>query len=776
MRSIDLSAAENAREKAEAERKQRHECCFDAHKDSAEKTGVLAVISRGAGNLVGFEQGERVVRHGVSARRIGNLYRRHSDNLLSSTPDLERKIHIRPALAVFLVKIIEAANKVLARHRSIERSALDRHGLGRIIDGLHFQLRTRCRQTEELTVMSQGANSDRIRVCIDAGGKPADGVGLNLGLRDEEEDQVSGSRTHADIQRFGISKIARQAQRGYAWKFNIYLRATVARSFIHDDNFETLTILGGLERGETAPQSFDIVIRDNQGRNPGLRFCFLLGNIVHAIKMITHRAFGLLLIAASTACAQQYRAFWVDAFHYGFKTPSQVDQTIEDMAAAKCNAIFAEVRSRGNSYYVNSVEPPAEDPDYAPGFDALQYLIDRAHAMGIEVHAWFPITPLWTNAKPPVNPEHLWYKHGPAVAGDDMWMTVDSTGKTGTSLDPGHPGAFEYLADLVVNVAANYDLDGVHLDYIRYPETASFGYNPFAIRRFQRLYGRAGVPAGSDAQFSEFRRAQVTALVRQIYLRIFAVKPRVKVSAAVITWGNGPLSDDEFRTKDAYSRVFQDWRGWLEEGILDLAVPMNYFREQQFPAYLNRWMEYEKDRQYGRMTSIGIAPYLNSIADSLAQAARAMAPSAAGNTASGIFFYSYASTNTLDSRGVPMVPNSEFFNALGNTFATPADTPDLPWRTHPARGHVYGWVRIEDGAPERHDGLALTIESDTGNDISREIFTDSTGFFGAVDLPPDRYRVRLLKDGQEIFRSVPQNVDAGSAAMFEIFLHDSDIP
>ena len=58
---------------------------------------------------------------------------------------------------------------------------------------------------------------------------------------------------------------------------------------------------------------------------------------------------------------------------------------------------------------------------------------------------------------------------------------------------------------------------------------------------------------------------------------------------------------------------------------------MNYFREQQLPTYLDRWMEYEKDRQYGRMAIVGLAVYLNSIPDSLAQLKRALTPSANGN-------------------------------------------------------------------------------------------------------------------------------------------------
>ncbi|MGH9662268.1 MAG: glycoside hydrolase family 10 protein, partial [Bryobacteraceae bacterium] len=332
------------------------------------------------------------------------------------------------------------------------------------------------------------------------------------------------------------------------------------------------------------------------------------------------RFFGLLALATGLAQGQpQYRAFWADAFHAGYKNPGEVDRMIEDVVAARGNMILLEIRHRGGSYYLKSLEPPVEDATYTQGFDALQYLIERAHARGIEVHAWYPVTPLWPFARAPIDPRHVWHAHGPHAPGPDMWMTVSSAGRVSTSVDPGHPDVLQYLADVILEPARHYDLDGLHLDYIRYPEDANYGWNPAAVERFQRLENRAGNPLAGDARWSEFRRRQVTQLVRQIYLRLQSIRPQAKLSAALITWGNGPASDAEFRSKDAYSRVFQDWRGWLEEGILDLGIPMNYFRDQTNRAFFDRWNEYEKDRQYNRGVLIGPAIYLNSVPESMAQ-------------------------------------------------------------------------------------------------------------------------------------------------------------
>ena len=441
---------------------------------------------------------------------------------------------------------------------------------------------------------------------------------------------------------------------------------------------------------------------------------------------------------------------------------------VNDVASAKGNAIFAEIRRRGDSYYLKSIEPPAEDPAYSPSFDALAYLIERAHTRGIEVHAWFPVNQLWTPPDPPKNPEHAFNKHGPGASGDDMWMSINSAGKISGSVDPAHPAVFRYLLDVILEPAKNYDLDGLHLDYIRYNEDGIHGYNPTALERFRRLYGRTGVPDALDPDFSQFRRDQVTALVRQVYLRAYAIRPSIKISAAVITWGNGPRSDEEFLSSDAYSRVFQDWRGWLEEGILDIAIPMNYFREQQFPGFLDRWLEFEKDRQYRRMTLIGLASYLNTVPDSMAQWTRALAPSQNGNRAAGLVFYSYASTNTLPD-------NSPFYSAAAGLPGDGNSIPALAWKSSADRGHVFGTLSVDGGPQWLNDGVTIWVESDTGGDYAKKVITDSTGFFGVVDLLPDRYRVRVEKAGQEIYRSTPRDVLAGAVTEFPIFLSAVDL-
>jgi uncharacterized protein (TIGR03437 family) len=482
-----------------------------------------------------------------------------------------------------------------------------------------------------------------------------------------------------------------------------------------------------------------------------------------------------ILVLPVLLAAGQYRAFWADAFHYGYKTPAEIDQMVEDLAQARANAVFMEVRHRGSSYYLRSLEPPVNwEREYSPGFDALDYLIQKAHARGIEVHAWFPVTSIWGGAAPPSDPRHAYLAHGPNASGDEMWMTVSAANTVSSFyVDPGHPAVLRYLADVIVHVAQNYDVDGLHLDYIRYPETADFGYNPTALERFQRLFQRVGETLPNDPALGDFRREQVTQLVRQVYLRALAVKPQLKVSAALITWGDGPRSDAEFRSKDAYRRVFQDWRAWLEEGILDLGIPMNYFREAANAAFFDRWNEYEKDRQYRRGALVGTAVYLNTIPDSVKQAGRALAPSAAGNRPLGVNFYSYASTNTLNAAGAPLLPNAEFYRTIGEFFGTPDTPPELEWKARPALGHVMGRLEVGGGPYWLADGATVRLVHEPAG-TETITTTDSGGFFGFLDRLPGLYHARVERAGQTLYRTIQREVRPGQVTVFEARLRAED--
>jgi len=93
----------------------------------------------------------------------------------------------------------------------------------------------------------------------------------------------------------------------------------------------------------------------------------------------------------------------------------------------------------------------------------------------------------------------------------------------------------------------------------------------------------------------------VTALLRKVYLNAIAVRPGIKISCDTITWSPSPTDDATwYSSSAAWNNVMQDWRGWMEEGIMDLNIPMNYFRQGVHPQHYLNWLNFAKDHRFSR--------------------------------------------------------------------------------------------------------------------------------------------------------------------------------
>jgi uncharacterized lipoprotein YddW (UPF0748 family) len=384
----------------------------------------------------------------------------------------------------------------------------------------------------------------------------------------------------------------------------------------------------------------------------------------------------------------ELRAVWVDAFHDGFKTQAQVDDLVAWARVANLNALFVEVRRRGDSYYLKSFEPQAEDPSFTPGFDALQYLIERAHEgpQRLQVHAWLATLPIWYQRDtPPLAPNHPYNLRGPSADAADTWLMYRDDGaswagvdQSGTYyLDPGNPQVQDYTVEVYMNLLRNYDVDGIHLDQIRYYEgdPLRWGYNPTSVARFNARFGRdpASQPAPTDPQWIAWRRDQVSALVRAIYLKAKAYKPNVAVTAAVVTWGRGPQSGDDWQRQAPYAAVLQDWRSWLQDGIVDYLLPMNYFRENGDQGnWFDTWTQWEVAHPGQRGVVLGLGSYLNTADGALAQLGRARELGALG-----VALYSYA-VPTASLEDASPDERDAFAAQLRAVFTHPAPVPDLP--------------------------------------------------------------------------------------------------
>jgi uncharacterized lipoprotein YddW (UPF0748 family) len=557
---------------------------------------------------------------------------------------------------------------------------------------------------------------------------------------------------------------------------------------------------------------------------------------------------GTSTVQAADPPAAQYRAFWVDTFNTNLSDHGDVLTVVNNARAARANAIFAQVRRRGDSWYLDSREGPAEivapAKPLAPGFDPLADLVAEAHGAGIEVHAFVIAAAIWnrhpTILAPPAWPDHPFNLHGfnqathALYTGHDNWLTrtLIPDGTAGVTfqgtrigsdfwIDFGHPDAEAYTVDVLTHLVERYDVDGLHLDRIRYPEISiagqtpstgtSIGYNATSVARFNQHYGRTpgANPAQNDALWNQWRRDQVTNVVRRIYLSAAAINPQIKISAALIAFGGGPTSEASWNAAEAYWRVYQDWRAWTEEGILDIAAPMAYKAEHtaSIRPQWDQWSEWTKNHAYHRSTILGQGGFVNAIEGTLRQVRRAFTPSSAGNFTSGLIFFSMATSNiavannpfSIPPGPTPVRSFAEFASALTTgrsidgtrpyedptanpvpVFPAEAFVPDMPWKSSPVAGHLMGFVRDETGAIV--DTGAVTIareagaEPPSGTRTAIVGATDGGGFYGGVDLAPGAYRVTVTPLGQPAYTTAcTTQVMAGQVGRFDVTI-DREAP
>jgi uncharacterized lipoprotein YddW (UPF0748 family) len=356
--------------------------------------------------------------------------------------------------------------------------------------------------------------------------------------------------------------------------------------------------------------------------------------------------------AADDAYHSRMRGAWVHLFDDTLKSRSGIRAMVDELAAADVNVIIAQVVRRHDAYYTSTVLPRTPDPRIAADLDVLAELIPAAHARGIKVHAWFSVAPTWHDVYRdlPAPPNWMHTQHGIAAPESQRWVSRTVDGTWSNYLDPGVPGVREHVAAVVGELAANYDLDAIHLDYVRY-ESERHGYNPIALARYRAETAATGTPAPTDTGWSNWRREQTRQVVVQARQAIEASGNGVDLSAAVITWGDGPATQDRpgFRGTLAYTRVFQDWDGWVRRSEVDAVMPMNYFRahESTQAGWFARWIDYEV--ALARETDVQIVPgpagYLNQPANVESQVRAAMA-------ADGAMVYSYQQPTLDGSREV----------------------------------------------------------------------------------------------------------------------------
>jgi len=310
-------------------------------------------------------------------------------------------------------------------------------------------------------------------------------------------------------------------------------------------------------------------------------------------------------VQAPAPAPSQRRGLWVlcEGSQRALEHPDRIDALLRDARELGVSDLFVQVYRGGRAWYPSTLadSSPHRAVFRSGGRDGLEILIERAHAQRLRVHGWVNVLSLAGNPNAPI----LERLGRDAVAVDQKGRSIldypefevpqpdRANFRLGTPavwLDPGAPGVAEELtAAFEELVRVRPGLDGLHLDYVRYPDTLpfspgtrfgvglSFGFGESSRARFRQETG-VEAPVGDSIRnanrWDDWRRQQVTDLVGQIAARTRAARPGLLVSAAVV-------SDRE----RAYLVDFQDWAGWLDRGHLDFAVPMLYTRDPSLLRY-----------------------------------------------------------------------------------------------------------------------------------------------------------------------------------------------
>ena len=439
----------------------------------------------------------------------------------------------------------------------------------------------------------------------------------------------------------------------------------------------------------------------------------------------------------STAPLGLVRGLWVDAFGPGLKSPSQVSQMVKDASSLGVNTLFVQTIRRADCLCNLASVPRATDSDLAPDFDPLAQVIKLAHAHNIRVFAWVSVIGAGNAAMPSKSSQHVLRAHGPD-AGKQSWVNRrrDGSYQEGSDiwLDAGIPQAAEFMTQEILSVVKNYDIDGIQLDRIRYPDGGNWGYSPVTLSRYRSETGKAGTPAPTDPTWTAWKRQQITALVRRITLETRRLKPQVWISAATITYGAPPSDLAGFQKSRTYADVLQDWPGWSEEGLLDLNVLMNY-KQDLLPnhiAWFDDWNKFALSVRGKADVAAGTALYLNSPDISRSQMQRALA--------AGLGWVGYA----YRTPGVDVYKNGQSqpigFLKLRQTLTGSGGplTPTLWQAAPPERYALLGRVvgRADLG------GRPVEARSENGTLLAVTL-TDGNGYYGFTDLPLGAVDVRV---------------------------------
>jgi len=294
--------------------------------------------------------------------------------------------------------------------------------------------------------------------------------------------------------------------------------------------------------------------------------------------------------------ATNYRLDWPPTTFDAEKQKQSLIEIFDDLKSKNFNTVFFQVRANGVVLFNSSFEPLSPyingEVDGDVSYDPLAFAIEQAHKHGLEIHAWLNMNLVFTGSEENIfnNPNHICQRK-------PEWIVEDfRDGQKSYWLDVGLPEVRNYLADLISELVENYDVDGINLDYIRYPGKNFDDDFSFQVH-------------GKGLTRDEFRRNNITALVKEIYDKVKLIRNEVKVGASPIGVYRRLKGMNSW---ESYSELYQDSYRWLKDGIVDYLSPQIYWSMNENPKFdllAKDWI----DNSSGRNIVLGIGAYKDNV-------------------------------------------------------------------------------------------------------------------------------------------------------------------
>lgn len=403
--------------------------------------------------------------------------------------------------------------------------------------------------------------------------------------------------------------------------------------------------------------------------------------------------------------ATNFKLDWPPATYNAEEQKKELIKIFDDIKRKKFNTIYFQVRSNGTVFFESSYEPFTPyltgEVDVKPNYDPLKFAIEQAHKRGIEIHAWVNVVRCFTGQELSIlnHPFHIKQRR-------PDWVIEDKrNGSTSYWLDMGLPEVRHYLVSLFSELVRKYNIDGLHLDFIRYPGKEfndAFSYN---------LYGE-------DKNIDQWRRDNINTFIKDLSANVKSVNSYLKLGAAPVgIYKNNHIANGF----EGFGEVYQDSRLWLEEGWVDYLAPQIYWPLEGPPRF-DKLAEEWSNNSFNRSIVLGIAAYkpeVNKQVDKLIEFSRK-------TNADGFAFFRYGN-----------IKNNYFYSL--NNIALPAE---MAW--------------LDSSPPQAPSNLLFSYDNSDNMIITLNWTnprTDSISYYALYSLPSPESELK----NEYLFEIIPSD-------------------